>query len=190
MPTATVVLTDVAGYAGPATCYQLSEPLTDRAGGRTHEYVVVFTVEAFGGLADRFTPETIIVPAYPNGAAVVMNKLPGSMTGIADPAGALWAAGGFEHGEPYTIVVPEEGVPTEEEVAGVPADPELTDLQKESIEAAKADPSNVGLVGAPGVDDEPDEYVDQNVVLGGSPEAVLPLLSPAEDDRDGSPSIE
>lgn len=101
MPTATQIGTDIGGYAGVAHLYRLSAPLTDRVQGQAHDHVVVFTVEGFG------QPETLIVPARSDGSAIVMNKLPGSVTGIADHAGALWVAGGFEHGEPYDIVLPE-----------------------------------------------------------------------------------
>ncbi|RVW03000.1 hypothetical protein [Rhodococcus xishaensis] len=101
MPTATLVVVEVPGFAGPAQCYKLSAPLRDRTQNRSHDYVTVFTTNGFGA------PETIIVPARPSGAAVVMNRLAGSMVGIADPAGALWAAGGFEHGQPYEVVTAE-----------------------------------------------------------------------------------
>ena len=116
MPTATLLQENIEGYAGPANLYQLSAPLLDRGMNLAHEYVVVYTVVAFGAW------ETIIVPARPDGSALVMNRLPGSLVGIADHAGALWAAGGFEHGEAYEIVIPEPE-PEEEEAATVEVEP-------------------------------------------------------------------
>lgn len=101
MPTATLLHENLGGYAGPANCYELSAPLTDHTQHTANSHVVVFTVEGIGA------PETIIVPARPDGSATVMNRLPGSVVGVADHAAALWAAGGFEHGEGYQIVIPE-----------------------------------------------------------------------------------
>lgn len=121
MPTATLLQENIEGYAGPAHLYQLSAPLVDRGMNLPHSFVVVYTVTAFGAL------ETIIVPARPDGSAIVMNRLPGSLVGIADHAGALWAAGGFEHGEAYSIVVPDEVF-----------EPQLTEQQAEAIAAARA----------------------------------------------------
>lgn len=89
MATATRILADVQGFAGVAHCYQLSESL---AGS---EYVTVFAVDMPGVQHD----ETIIVPAYPSGAAVVMNRLPGSLVGWADHGKALALAG-------YEVVIP------------------------------------------------------------------------------------
>ena len=116
MPTATLLHENLGGYAGPANCYELSAPLTDHTQHTANSHVVVFTVEGIGA------PETIIVPARPDGSATVMNRLPGSVVGVANHAAALWAAGGFEHGEGYDIVIPEpEPEPEPEPIAEEPA---------------------------------------------------------------------
>ena len=136
MATATVLKQNWGGFPGDHCLYQLSSPLSDpnretAPGYQPHEFVVVFSVNTTG------TPETIIVPARADGSAIVMNRLPGSVVGIADHAGALWAAGGFAHGEPYAIVVPEAEEPLEVEepldhpepvidASGEPAEPVLT----------------------------------------------------------------
>lgn len=99
--TATLLSSNWGGFAGDHRLYRLSAPLPDPNRGTVHEFVVVFAVNTTG------TPETIIVPAREDGSAVVMNRLPGTVVGVADHAGALWVAGGFAHGEPYSVVVPE-----------------------------------------------------------------------------------
>lgn len=99
--TATLLSSNWGGFAGDHRLYRLSAPLPDPNRGTVHEFVVVFAVNTTG------TPETIIVPAREDGSAVVMNRLPGTVVGVADHAGALWAAGGFAHGEPYGVAIPE-----------------------------------------------------------------------------------
>lgn len=99
--TAVLLKENWGGFAGDHRLYRLSAPLPDPNRGTAHEFVVVFAVNTTG------TPETIIVPAREDGSAVVMNRLPGTVVGVGDHAGALWAAGGFAHGEPYSVVIPE-----------------------------------------------------------------------------------
>jgi len=96
--TATLLKENWGGFAGDHRLYELSVPLVDPARGSSHSFVVVFAVNVTG------LPETLIVPANVDGVAFVMNRLPGSVVGVEDHAGALWAAGGFAHGEPYVVV--------------------------------------------------------------------------------------
>ncbi|MEA1795101.1 hypothetical protein [Rhodococcus qingshengii] len=106
MKTATLVVEDIRGYAGPANCYRLSEPLF----GATH--VVVWSQPAFGSQL----PEVVVVPAMPSGTARNMARLPGSSmlhheATIEDAAAwALLTAGGYE------IVVPPGDSTPEQEV--------------------------------------------------------------------------
>lgn len=97
MKTATLIVEGIHGFAGPANCYLLSEPLF----GATH--VVVWSQPAFGSQL----PEVVVVPAMPSGAARNMTRLPGSSmlhheATIEDAAAwALLMAGGYE------VVVPD-----------------------------------------------------------------------------------
>ena len=86
------------GFAGDHALYRLDKPLTDPGSGRSYDHVVVFSTNH----GNR--PETVIVPAYPDGSSPVLTRLPGTLVGIEDHAGALWAAGGFAWGEPYEII--------------------------------------------------------------------------------------
>lgn len=83
MATATRILKDIGGYAGVAHTYRLSEPLDG------FDVVTVFAVDYPGTQND----ETTIVGARENGAAYVMNRLPGSLVGWCDHAKALGLAG-------------------------------------------------------------------------------------------------
>ena len=89
------------GFAGDHALYRLEKPLTDPGSGTEYDHVIVFSTN-YAGRTD-----TIIVPGRPDGSAPNMTRLPGSVTGIEDHAGALWAAGGFAHGEAYEIVIPD-----------------------------------------------------------------------------------
>lgn len=94
--TATVVHEDLGGFAGVAHCYQVDPPLE----GSTH--VTVWVQTAFG------TPEAVIVAARESGAAVTMNRLPGSyVRSDATHSGALWLAG-YEVAPPAPETTPEE----------------------------------------------------------------------------------
>lgn len=103
---ALLMQSNFGGYAGNHAHYFLGKPIVDPGTNLGYENVVVFSTN-FGGHA-----ETIIVPARPDGTSPVLTRLPGSLVGIEDHAGALWAAGGFCHGEPYEIEIP---APPEEE---------------------------------------------------------------------------
>ncbi|MBM4554319.1 hypothetical protein GS676_02935 [Rhodococcus hoagii] len=82
MGTAILVHEDLGGYAGVAHCYELSPPLLGAP------YVTVWVQTDFG------TPEAVIVAAHETGAAVRMNRLPGSYVHPdATHTGALWLAG-------------------------------------------------------------------------------------------------
>lgn len=97
--TASLLVSDVVGFAGPANLYQLDPPLL----GSSH--VIVWT-QAIG------TPEAVIVAAHPSGAARVMNRLPGSYVGAeVSHAGALFLAG-------YEVVIPLEPAPAPEPEEG------------------------------------------------------------------------
>lgn len=106
MKTATLILEDVKGYAGPANCYRLSEPLF-RA-----DHVIVWAQPSFG----MQLPEVVVVPSTSSGRARNMDRMPGSCmlhhkATIEDAAAwALLMAGGYE------IVVPDpvaDGSPAE-----------------------------------------------------------------------------
>ena len=97
MGTATLVASDIGGYAGVANVYQVEPPLANNL------WVTVFAVDMPGTQHD----ETVIVAAHPSGAALTMNRLPGSLVGWADHEKALRIAG-------YDIVVPPEPEPEPE----------------------------------------------------------------------------
>lgn len=83
MGTAVLIAADIGGYAGVANVYRLSPPLDN------YPFVTVFACDFPGSQHD----ETTIVGATPDGAAVLMNRLPGSLVGFADHAKALELAG-------------------------------------------------------------------------------------------------
>jgi hypothetical protein len=96
MGTATLVAANIGGYAGVANVYQVEPPLANNL------WVTVFAVDMPGTQHD----ETVIVSAYPSGAAITMNRLPGSLVGWADHEKALRIAG-------YDVVIPPEPDPVE-----------------------------------------------------------------------------
>lgn len=108
--TATLLGEDIGGYAGLANLYALDPPLRDPSGqgptgGYSHVVVWVQTL---------LTPEAVIVPARPDGSAIVMNRLPGSYVHpAADHTWALLMAGGYEVVEP----TPEQPANPEQEEA-------------------------------------------------------------------------
>ncbi|MFC9874891.1 hypothetical protein [Nocardia salmonicida] len=53
MADATVHITDLGGYAGPATCYRLDPP--KRLGGHDVEYVTVYVTEGFAEIGAKVT---------------------------------------------------------------------------------------------------------------------------------------
>lgn len=71
MPTATVHLDDVGGYAGRARCFAISPPYED------HNYVTVWVQPGFG---NYMRPEAAAVPATETGAPAEMSLMrrPGS----------------------------------------------------------------------------------------------------------------
>lgn len=97
MKTATLILEDVKGYAGPANCYLLSEPLIQA------DHVIVWAQPSFG----MQLPEVVVVPSTSSGRARNMDRMPGSCmlhheADLNDAATlALMLAGGYE------IVVPD-----------------------------------------------------------------------------------
>ncbi|WP_341513637.1 hypothetical protein AAC389_15600 [Rhodococcus qingshengii] len=97
MKTATLILEDVKGYAGPANCYRLSEPLFQA------DHVIVWAQTSFG----MQLPEVVVVPSTSSGRARNMDRMPGSCmlhheADVNDAATlALMLAGGYE------IVVPD-----------------------------------------------------------------------------------
>lgn len=97
MKTATLILEDVKGYAGPANCYRLSEPLFQA------DHVIVWAQPSFG----MQLPEVVVVPSTSSGRARNMDRMPGSCmlhheADVNDAATlALMLAGGYE------IVVPD-----------------------------------------------------------------------------------
>lgn len=74
MPTATVHIAEVGGYAGPTRCYRLSTPVT--LGGKASEYVSICVTPTSGTVA----AEVRVYPAGPTGAAagMVLAKRAGS----------------------------------------------------------------------------------------------------------------
>ncbi|MCW2092529.1 UNVERIFIED_ORG: hypothetical protein M2328_005809 [Rhodococcus erythropolis] len=98
MKTATLIIEDVKGYAGPANCYRLSEPLFQAY------HVIVWAQPSFG----MQLPEVVVVPSTSSGRARNMDRMPGSCmlhheADLNDAAAlALMLAGGYE------IVYPEE----------------------------------------------------------------------------------
>lgn len=97
MKTATLILEDVKGYAGPANCYRLSEPLFHV------DHVIIWAQPSFG----MQLPEVVVVPSTSSGRARNMDRMPGSCmlhheADLNDAATlALMLAGGYE------IVVPD-----------------------------------------------------------------------------------
>lgn len=98
MLTATLVHENLGGFAGVAHCYRLEQPLEG------HEYVTIWVQPklALPVPMGRNRPpgqitqpsEAVIVGAHPTGAAVKMNRLPGSYVHPdATHAGALWLNG-------------------------------------------------------------------------------------------------
>ncbi|GAA4809706.1 hypothetical protein [Tomitella cavernea] len=89
---ATLVMGVVGGFAGEARCYRMDPPLAG------HEFVTVFTSV---GPVDQRTgepsqQETVVVPSHGperGGAAKIMVRLPGSISGFASHAYALFVAG-------------------------------------------------------------------------------------------------
>lgn len=92
MKTATLIIEDVKGYAGPANCYRLSEPLFQA------DHVIVWAQPSFG----MQLPEVVVVPSTSSGRARNMDRMPGSCmlhheADLNDAATlALMLAGGYE----------------------------------------------------------------------------------------------
>ncbi|WP_280317313.1 hypothetical protein [Nocardia wallacei] len=99
MPTATVHIESVDGFAGPARCFRVDPPY------QGHDYVTVWAQRAFG---IHQGPEVALVPATETGAAAgpTLMRRPGSFVLHDDPDtperidGAYWLAllmlGGYE----------------------------------------------------------------------------------------------
>lgn len=83
MGTAFVIGKDIGGYAGVANLYRMEPPFEG------FEYVTVFAVDYPGTQHD----ETTLVGARPDGSAILMNRLPGSLVGWANHEKALSLAG-------------------------------------------------------------------------------------------------
>lgn len=94
MPTA-IPVAEPSFYAGPARTFRLDPPLRDAGTGRLHDHVTV--VKSTLG-----APEVQVIGCKPNGAAIVMNPLPGSFILQHDVSlddactWALLTAGGYE----------------------------------------------------------------------------------------------
>ena len=89
---ATLVMDAVGGFAGEARCYRMDPPLAG------NKFVTVFVsvgpVSARTGQPTQ--QETVVVPSYGpdrQGAAKVMARLPGSVSGYASHDYALFVAG-------------------------------------------------------------------------------------------------
>ncbi|KXF56133.1 hypothetical protein AXA44_02555 [Rhodococcus sp. SC4] len=121
------MIENLGGYAGEANTYRLDPPLPDpNRPGESADVVTVWVQRGYG------PAEAIVVAAHPNGAALRMNRLPGSyVREDVTHSGALWLAGGYE------IVVPEPE--PEPEVAAIAAEPEPDDLAAPTL---AADPIN------------------------------------------------
>lgn len=116
MPTATVYIESVEGFAGPARCFELDPPL--RIGTIEREYVTIWVQAGYG----QYTkPEVCLVPATPSGAAApvipgappTLMRHPGSFVMHDEPdapdkidgayAFALLMLGGYTIAEPEPL---------------------------------------------------------------------------------------